>query len=107
MHCCGNQGHVIELSGGSEPLCLVRCGTCQRREWRLGTATIAPDAAFEVLAQTYRTLPRAARAARERTTTQNAARAAARAAQSAGRPGVEREHLAALLRGWSVLGASA
>ena len=83
MRCCGIQGQVIELHGGDAPLQLLRCGTCQRREWRLGGESIGADAAFEVLASTYRTLPRAARAARERSATRTAARAAARAAQAA------------------------
>lgn len=100
---------MIELGGrNGEPLRMVRCGSCQRREWRLGAEPLAVDAAFAVLAQTYRALPRAARAARERSASQTAARAAARAASAAPapRPAVDRRDLSALLEGWSVLGAA-
>lgn len=108
MRCCGQDGQVIELRGGEAPLRMVRCGTCSHREWRLGPETIAVEAAFEVLAQTYRALPRAARVARAAAATQTAARAAVRAAKAAPvqAPARDRGELAQLLQGWSVLGAT-
>lgn len=123
MHCCGTHGLVIELGAGPEPLALVRCPSCGRRQWRLGGQGIRPDAAFAALGARYRALPRQARAARERAASTTAARAAARVAAAGASPTVtlapaeagpapvaartvDRDGLAALLQGWSVLGAA-
>lgn len=109
MRCCGTEAQVIELRGGDEPLRMVRCATCGSRQWRVGDEQVAVDAAFELLATTYRAVPRAARAARSRVATASAARAAARAAAVApARPAgaVDRSELAGLLQGWAVLGAT-
>ncbi len=121
--CCGARPQVIELRGGEEPLRMLRCSTCASREWHLGTEQVQVDAAFEVLASTYRSAPRQARAARDRAATRTSARAAARARAAAltahatscatapptepGARTVDRAGLADLLAGWSVLGATA
>ncbi|MCU1691576.1 MAG: hypothetical protein JWM64_667, partial [Frankiales bacterium] len=70
MVCCGQPGQVIELRGGDEPLRMVRCATCAHREWHLGTERVRVDVAFEALARTYRSAPRAARASRDRAAAQ-------------------------------------
>ncbi len=111
MHCCGTRAQVIELRGGSEPLRMVRCTTCGARQWHVGDEQVAVDAAFELLASTYRAVPRAARAARARVAGVSAARAAVRAAAAAppapaAPAGVDRDELAGLLQGWAVLGAT-
>lgn len=110
MHCCGTDGQTIELRSGEEPLHMVRCTVCSRREWRVGGRPVSVDAAFEVLGHTYRAVPRQARAVRARSASQTAARAAARAAQvrtAVQAPDVARPGLADLLQGWTVLGATA
>lgn len=101
MRCCGTDLQVIELSGGAEPLRMHRCTTCARRQWHAGTEAIEVDAAFALLAEGYRAIPRAARVARDRAATQAAARAAVRASREA-----ERSQLTTLLEGWTVLGAT-
>jgi hypothetical protein len=114
LSCCGRTAHTIELRGGSAPLCLVRCGGCGQREYRVEGVPVEPEEALAQLGATYRALPREARAARDRVVTAGAARRAAQAAAAAAAPvvaapapaGVDRDDLARLLQGWTVLGAT-
>ncbi len=114
MRCCGTDGQTIDLRTDEAPLRMVRCGRCSRREWQISGRVIAVEEAFVLLGRAYRAAPRQARAVRARTAGQTAARAALRAAQtlsapparSAGGRDVDRDDLAGMLQGWSVLGAT-
>ena len=120
MRCCGTDGQVIELGGSAQPLRMLRCTTCARRQWRVGDRAVEADVAFALLGDAYRAVPRAARVARDRAATRTAARAAVRASRTTSRTTsgtasgaasrtaapADRQDLAALLQGWTVLGAA-
>ena len=119
MDCCGGAHHEITVQAGSSNLTLIRCGQCSQQAWTIDGRPIDRDQAFAHLSGAYREIPRAAQAARARTTADRDARRAARAARltaEVGQPeGVDQEirltdepvaaQLADLLKGWQVLGA--
>ena len=111
MNCCETTSHEITVQTASSTLSMLRCTACGRQTWVRDGEAIEREQAFTHLADAFQSVPRQAKAARERTAAETAERGAARRARKAPLPTVSETPaepaLVDLLAGWQVLGASA
>lgn len=114
MNCCDSAHHEITVQAGGRSVTLMRCGHCSQQCWTIDGVAVEREAAFAQLSHAYSGVPRAAKAARARTTAEREARMAERREQHAVRASVDlsdavepvSSELAKMLEGWQVLGST-
>jgi hypothetical protein len=114
VDCCDSTHHEITVQAGGRSVTLMRCGHCSQQCWTIDGVTVEREAAFAQLSTAYSGVPKAAKAARARTTAEREARMAERREQQAAQQSVTLPadpepvvgELAKLLEGWQVLGSS-
>jgi hypothetical protein len=114
VNCCDSTHHEITVQAGGRSVTLMRCGHCSQQCWTIDGVQVEREAAFAQLSTAYSGVPKAAKAARARTTAEREVRMAERREQQAAKSIVtlpeEAEpvasELAKMLEGWQVLGSS-